>query len=300
MTKYELFLEKIKECKVNLHGYILAEKGEILNEWYKQPFDAQYNHRMYSVSKSFVSLAIGILSDEGKIKLTDSICSYFPEYEPNEGFHPWLRETTIEDCLTMQSCHSKTTYKIFEDDDWVKTFFTVKPDHRPGCVFSYDTSAALVLGALVEKITGKNLLEFLREKCFDSIGFSKEAYLQKEPGGYSHAGSGLICTLPDMLKVAKLLMNKGRWGDKQLISEEYIGNATSFKVSTSLQGNLDESFGYGYYFWRTRKNSFCMYGMGGQLALIFPEKEMIFVCMADTQTTDGLGQLYNAFYEILY
>ncbi len=300
MTKYQQFLDKINECKVDLHGFILEEKGTIIKEWYKEPFGPNYNHRMYSVSKSFVSIAIGILVDDGKISLDDKVCRFFPEYEPEDGFYPRMQELTIKDCLTMQSCHSKTTYRIFEDSDWVQTFFVKKPDHRAGCVFSYDTSAALVMGALVEKITGKSLLEFLRERVFDRIGFSKESYIMTEPGGKSHAGSGLVCTLPDLLKVSEFLLNKGRVSNEQLLSEEYINEATKIQTATSLQGNLDEGFGYGYFFWLTRKPGFCMYGMGGQLALIFPEKEMIFVCMADTQTTDGLSHLYDAFYDYLY
>jgi len=300
MNKYDNFIKKIEDRRVNLHGFIVMEKGEITCERYFSPFNENSLHRMYSVSKSFVSLAIGILEGQGKIKLDDRISDYFPEYIPKEGLHPWIKEMTIRDCLTMQSCHSKTTYKIFEDEDWVGTFFKAKPDHKPGCLFSYDTSAALVLGALCEKISGMDLLEFLRKECLDEIGFSKEAYMMKEPGGRSHAGSGLVCTLRDMLKVTSLIASKGNFEGKQLIPADYLSEATSFQTSTALQGNLDEQYGYGYYFWRTRKEGYCMYGMGGQLALVFPEKDLIFVCMADTQTTDGLSHLYDAFYDCIY
>lgn len=300
MDKYESFLSKISEYQIDLHGFIAKEGGKITKEWYKPPFGPDYPHRMYSVAKSFVSLAIGCLADAGTITLSDRVCCYFPEYEPEGGFYPEMQRLTIRDCLTMQTCHSKTTYRIHEDKDWAKTFFTVKPDHEPGCVFAYDTSAALVLGALVEKLTGKSLMDYLREQILDETGCSKEAHMQTAPGGHSHAGSGLVCTLPDLLKVAELIKNKGKWQDRQLISAEYLQEAVSFQTSTALQGNLDERAGYGYMIWRTRKPGYCLYGMGGQLALVFPDKDLIFACCADTQTTDGLPHLYDAFYDTIY
>lgn len=300
MNIYDEFEKKIEERQVDLHGYILFKDGEIKKEYYKEPFDENFQHRAYSVAKSLTALGIGLLEKDGKLSLKDTVCGYFPEYEPEEGFHPWMKEMTIEDCLTMQTCHSKTTYRIFEDKDWVETFFKVKPDHRPGCVFAYDTSAALVLCALCEKITGQEMLDFLRDRFLDKIGFSKEAHMQKEPGGYSQGGSGLVCTTRDLFYIGKLLLDKGSYNGEELIPEVFIKKATSKITATSLQGNLDERFGYGYFIWKTRKEGFALYGMGGQLSLVFPDKNMVFACTADTQVSDGLSHLYDAFYDCIY
>ncbi|MCR4960238.1 MAG: beta-lactamase family protein [Lachnospiraceae bacterium] len=300
MDKYASFMEKIEKRRVNLHGFMVFEKGVKTFEHYYRHFNEDSLHRMYSVAKSFTAIAVGFMVDEGKIKLSDRICDHFPEYEPEGGFHPWLYETTVEDCLTMQTCYSKTTYLLFEDKDYVKSFFTGKPDHRPGCVFAYDTSAAQVMGALVEKLSGMDLMDYLREKGFDRIGLSKEAYMIKEPGGRSLAGSGLVCKLKDVAAAINFIAADGVVDAERLLSHEYIGKMTSFITATSLRGNLDEINGYGYYFWRTREPGYCMYGMGGQLALVFPNKELVFVCMADTQITDGLSHLYDAFYDHIY
>ena len=300
MDRFERFIEKIEKRKVNLHGFMVFEKGEKVYEHYFKPFNEDSLHRMYSMAKSFTAIAVGFLIDEGTIKLSDKISDHFPEYRPEGGFHPWLSEMTIEDCLSMQTCYSKTTYKLYENDDYVKTFFTAKPDHRAGCLFSYDTSAAQVMGALVEKLTGMELLDYLRSKAFDELGFSKESYMTKEPGGHSLSGSGLVCKLKDVAKVIGFVANGGCVNGRRLLSREYIDKMTSKITATSLQGNLDEQYGYGYYFWRTREPGYCMYGMGGQLALVFPGRDLIFVCMSDTQTTDGLSHLYDAFYDCIY
>ena len=115
---------------------------------------------------------------------------------------------TIKQMLTMTTCHSKTTYKQY-DGDWVESFFRVEPSNLPGAVFSYDTSSTHVLSALVERLSGRKLMEYLRERCFDKIGVSKEAYFLPDPYGVSQGGSGLNCTLRDMLAVAELVMNEG-------------------------------------------------------------------------------------------
>ncbi len=137
----EAFQNRIVESQVNLHSFLLMKGDEILAEWYRAPFGPQVPHRMYSVTKTLVGLAVGILEAEGKLALTDSICDYFPEYE-KDSLHPWLQKTRIADMLSMETCFSSTTYKQVDHDRWVDSFFEVKPDHCPGTVFSYDTLPA--------------------------------------------------------------------------------------------------------------------------------------------------------------
>lgn len=277
------FLERIEEEQINMHGFIVLRKGQIAAEGYWSPYSRENIHRMYSISKSFVSLAIGLLIDEGKLSLNDHIVTFFKDKLP-KNVHPYLLQTTIRDLLMMASPHTATTYTK-DDEDWAATFFNKAPSHPSGTIFSYDTSATVILNTIVEQISGTTFMESMRDKLLDPIGFSKDAWSIKTPEGTSWGGSGVLCTLRDMTKLAYVSMNNGRWGDAQLISEEYIHAATSKQIDNSMI----HGEGYGYQIWREKDNGFSFQGMGSQLALCFPDEELIFSCIADTQIMKHTG-----------
>ncbi len=293
------FVQEIAEKGLALHGFMLLRGKCIVAESYAKPFSRNTLHRMYSITKSFTSLAIGLLVQEGKIALTDKICDYFPEKMP-EQVDERIAAITIRDMLCMASAHRMTTYKRY-DGDWVESFFCLEPSHQPGTVFSYDTSATHTLTALVEKLAGKELLVYLREKFLDKLGFSKEAYILKEPAGVSMGGSGLVCTLEDLARVAYVCNHYGVLDGEEIYPSQYLKEATAKQIGTPLQVIQDEREGYGYYFWRARKDGFCMYGMGGQLAVCFPQHDFAFLTIADMQGSQvALQPLYDAFYNHIY
>lgn len=294
------FQQKILESQVNLHSYILMKGDQILGEWYRKPYGPDVPHRMYSVTKTLTGLAIGLLAEEGKISLTDSICDYFPELL-KEPADPWLKKTRIVDMLRMESCFSATTYKKVDHDRWIDSYFEVKPDHCPGTVFSYDTSATVQLTAVVERITGKKLLDYLKEKAFDEMGICKDAYIIETPDGYSHGGSGLMCTTRDLALIGYLCNHYGNYHGKQLLPEGYMRQAMSRQVGTGMKQVIDERQGYGYQMWTTRYGGSVMYGLGGQLVLMFPDLDLVFVTTAYTHGDGaGLTNIYDAFYDTIY
>ncbi len=295
------FEKQVLSAGVHLHGFIFLQGRKILAEKYYEPYGQESLHRMYSVTKSFAALAVGLLEKEGKIRLGDRICDYFPEYTKDTEIYPWCEEMTIEDMLSMRTCYGSTTYKIYDSQDWTKSFFRVEPDHIPGTVFSYDTSSSHTLAALVEKLTGKKLLDYLRDEALREMGFSEEAYIIPDGVGVSQGGSGMMSTLRDVACAAYLCNHYGWLEDRELLPEAYIRKATSNLVPTDLQPVQDEQCGYGYFFWMPRKEGFCMYGMGGQLALCFPKKDFCLLTMADTIGNQaGLQILYDCFYHFVY
>lgn len=293
--------KRFSEQRIRMHGYMLLSGRHIVAEKYWEPYGENTLHRMYSITKSFVALAVGLMLQEGRIALENQICDYFPEKLPEGGAHPWCREMTIRDMLTMCTCYASTTYKRYGGSDWTESFFRVAPDHVPGTVFSYDTSSAHVLSALVEKLTGKKMLDYMREKCLDRIGFSKDAYILEDPVGVSQGGSGLMCTLRDVAKVAWLCNHYGVLDGEELLPEEYLKEAFCPVVPTDLQPTLDEQCGYGFMTWMPRKEGFVLYGMGGQLAVCFPKMDFCFLTMADTiGNPAGLQIIYDSFYQTIY
>ncbi|MBQ6587118.1 MAG: beta-lactamase family protein [Butyrivibrio sp.] len=297
-----LYLDK-KE--IPMHSLLIMRKDKLVFEKYYAPYKKDTLHRMFSISKSFTAMAISLLADEGKISLDDSITKYFPEYITADTHH-WIKETTIRNMLMMRTCHASTTYKVDMKSDWVESFFTVAPTHKPGTVFHYDTSAAHVMCALVEKLTDKPMLEYLREKFLCYLDFSENSYMVKDPFGVSIGGSGLMATPMDILKVLYVLDKKGTVvcndGEKRtLLNPQFIELATSNLSDSIMTGPLpSESVGYGMQIWQNEMGGFVMYGMGGQLAISLPEQELLIMTTADTQGIAGGNQvIYDGIYNIL-
>lgn len=282
------FIKRLEEQKIPMHSILIVRHGILVAELYYDPYGKNTLHRMFSETKSCVSLAIGLLEAEGRLSLNDKICDFFPEFLPKK-IHPWLAEMTIENLLMMETCHNMTTYnKKSVTENWVESFFLTPPTHRPGTIFMYDTSASHTLGALVEKLTEQKLLDYLKDKVLREIDFSEESYVIPDPFGVSMGGTGLMAKPMDMMRVGLLLMNGGKHPDKykerdtpQIYPKAYLDKALSFKTSTILNSGTDT--GYGYQFWRLPYNGYAMLGMGNQDVRCFPEQDMVFAYTADTQ-----------------
>ncbi len=295
-------IKRLKDEGHYMHSLLIIKEGKLITEGYYAPFTKDTKHRMYSVSKSFVSGAIGCLYDEGRLKLTDRVCTYFPEF-PEADLHPYVREATIRDLLMMSSPHV-TTYSMTPGDpnfaNWVESFFTAKPKRPAGTVFCYDTSATYVLDALVERVTGKTFLAYLQDKMLRELGCSEDMWCVQAPEGYAWGGSGVLCTPLDLAKYAFIFLRGGNVNGKQFISEEYIKAATSKQIQNNSFGynRLFENLGYGYQVWRMPENGFAFLGMGGQFAYAVPDKDLLIVSTADEQGRgEGTDQILKAYVE---
>ncbi len=294
------FLSRMEKRDIDLHSIIILRNNRLIYEAYYDPYTTDELHRMFSVTKSFVSAAIGCLWGEGKIDLDKPVADYFPEYSKKSS--PVTKAATIRHLLKMQSPHEKTAFKQIKTDNWTEAFFKAAPAKYPGTAFSYDTSATHTLTALVEKITGQNLLDYLRDKFLREAGFSDEAYCMTDPVGVSQGGSGLMAKPMDIAIFGNIILNGGKLGEKQVIPEEYIKEATKKQSETFIKGTFfEETRGYGYYFWLCENNGFMCYGIGGQLVLIYPEKNLVFVTTADTLgNKSGISEIMTAFTETIF
>ena len=287
------------------HSVLIAQNGKLIQEEYFSPASKDGLHRMFSITKSFTALAVSALIAEGKLSAEDPIIRFFPEFTPEKP-HPYLREMTVQNLLDMRTCYDVTTYKANLSENWVRSFFITAPTHRPGQIFKYDTSAAHTLAALVKRLTGLGVLDYLRTVYLDGIGFSKDAKILTDPFGDEIGGSGLIAKSSDLLALSLFLMAlyKGTWREQysHLLSPKHseaffdqyaslFRQCVSYRSPTMHEGKtLEECQGYGSQFWRIR-NGFMMYGMGGQYALFYPEEDLIIVTTADTQSLQGGTQI---------
>lgn len=296
-TRIINMVQRLEARQIPMHSLLILHHDKLITEAYYAPCHAQTQHRMFSISKSFTSIAIGFLAEEGKLSINDPIVKYFPEFLP-ENIHPFLSSMTIRDMLMMRTCHAQTTYKRDPSVNWVKSFFITPPTHPAGTIFNYDTSAAHTLCALVEKLTGMDMLDYLKQKL-SLLSLSEDSYMLKDPFGTSMGGTGLVATSMDLLKFGYFIAHKGKINGKQLLSAQYIHLATSNLSDTCVSAPIKgEAAGYGLQFWRNEQGGYTCYGMGGQLIIFLPEYDLICVTTADTQGIGGGNQqIYDALYE---
>ena len=295
MNAIDRFVLRLQKEDVNMHGFLLTVNGEEKACVTYAPFRADRPHRLYSVSKTMTGLAVGMLMDEGFLHLEDRIADYFRDWLPEHPDERLLR-LKIRDMLRMATCYRWTTYREGVDENWAQTFFTGTPTHEPGTVFYYDTGCSQVLAALVKRLSGMEVMDFLEERLFTPLGCEDERFWLRDPSGCCQGGSGLCMSLRDLHRVACCLL---RGGDR-LVPEWFVREMGKKHIETLLQTNEEEQYGYGWQCWRTRAG-WAMYGMGGQLAVICPEKNAVLTTVADTRLDPvGVQRIYNAFFEELY
>lgn len=294
------FIKTLEKYRLNTHSIIMARGNNIFCEAYYAPFNRDFKHRMYSVSKSFVSVAVGLLAQDGLISLDDKFIKYFPEYTDESKCSPYLAEMTIRDALKMETCNnSQIDWFHSGTDDRTKLYFDYNPDYIPGSFFRYDSPVSYMLGVIVENITGKPFLELLKERFLSDAGFSSDAYCLKCPGGHSFGDSGVMCTSRDLLTMARFVLNGGTWNGKRYMNEDYLLEATRAQCANSLYDIYSyDSLGYGYQIWCAPDGGFAFVGMGQQLALCDRRHDFIFVINSDDQgNAYARTIIYHALYE---
>ena len=285
------------------HSFLVMRHGKICAESYFAPYNKDSLNRMYSQTKSFVSVAIGCLLEEGKLTLDDKIADHFPDrYE--RDLPPYLAEQTIREMLTMTtSVYNEGSWFTSGEPDRVRYYLNTFDGARPaGTIWRYDSAGSQVLSALVERLSGMSLLSYLKHRLFSHTGGFETAQMLKTPNGETWGDSAMLCTLRDMATFGNLVMHYGNHEGKQLMSESYLREATSPLVCNDTAGFYHVfHHGYGYQIWCTEQNGFAFVGMGDQLTVCLPERDFLFTMTADNQGSDGniRQMLINALFDMI-
>jgi len=293
------FAEQMKKCRVRLHGAVLMSGEKVIEEIYNAPYNADTLTRMYSTSKSVAAVAIGKLIKENKLSLDDRITDIFADRFDMAEVDERLKEQTIRDMLCMTTCYSLPTYTA-STKNWLESYFKAVPTHYCGTVWHYDSCGSYVLGAVTKHITGKDFVEYLRPE-FDIMGVSKGVYCMQGPDGEAWASSAFMASTSDLARIACLLLNKGRWNGMQLIPEDYARDAISPLVRNDDAGQYSRfDCGYGYQVWGHPDGAFAFRGLGGQVAIGFPGRDLVFSCNSDTACNKTTYEdIFNAVEDII-
>lgn len=287
------FVDALEKKIDAVHSFMLVRHGKVVAEGWWSPYRAEDAHIMYSVSKSFAATAVGFAAQEKLLSLTDTIVSRFPDLAPKEP-HERMKEMRVHDLLRMATGHDQNPpIKDRKDGAWVKAFLETEVEHKPGTHFVYNSSGSYVLSALVQKVSGKSLEEYLRPRLFEPLGIEAPRW-GKSPEGVNLGDGGMMLRTEDLAKFGLLYLQKGVWNGKRLLSEAWVNAATSLQTSTG--GNPDSNWdaGYGYQFWRNKVTGYRADGAFGQFSFVLPEHDAV---LAVTSGTSDMHGVMNAVWE---
>jgi len=294
------FLRALDRRGLAMHSVLLMKGDNIFSEAYWAPFHRDQCHRMYSQTKSFVGVAVGLLEEDGLLHLDDPIYTYFPDKIDRE-LPEVMKTLTIRHLLTMCTCGLTPSWFLSEDPDRAHLYFNEnKADHPAGTQWKYDSHGCQVLSILVERLSGMRLFDFLNQRIFRHLDAFHTAQILKVKNNDSWGDSALLCTTRDMAAFARFVMLGGVWQGKRLMNEAYLRDATSRLADNNREGFAGAfTQGYGYLIWRV-PGGFAFNGMGAQLTLCLPEQDLLFTCTADNQGFDAAKDLIlSAFYEYI-
>jgi len=291
------FIQAAEEQQPNaLHSFILARHGKIIAEGWWEPYNPESPHLLYSLSKSYTSTAVGLAVTEGLISLDDPVISFFPDDAPAEPGHN-LKEMRIRDLLRMTTGHASDSYGRIQGHPkgWVAGFLSLPVEHKPGSIFIYNTGATYMLSAILQKVTGETLVEYLQPRLFAPLEI-ETPFWQSDPEGINLGGTGLYVKTIDIAKFGQLYLQKGKWKGEQILPEEWVEMATSLQTSNGSNPNSDWDQGYGFQFWRCRNNLYRGDGAFGQYCIVMDDYNAV---LAITSGSGDMQGILNVVYDHL-
>ena len=242
---------------------------------------------MYSVTKSFIATLIGIAIDKGDIAGTDQrIVEFFPE-RTFANLDDRKSAMTLDDTLTMRTGldwqEGDPAYRaMYMSSDWVKYVLDEPMIAAPGTQFNYCSGCSHVLSAVLSQTTGMNPRDFAEQYLFKPLGITNARW-DIDAAGIPIGGWGLQMTPRDMAKLGYLYLHNGQWDGQQIVSAEWVENAT--RTHTETDGTL----GYGYQWWTFPSlAAYTALGRDGQTIFVIPEKDLIIVTTAEMSGHDQI------------
>ncbi len=280
-----------KEQPDALHSLMIVRHGKTIAQGWWNPYNPDSPHLLYSLSKSFTSTAIGLAVEEKLLSTDDLVTSFFPDIATDTTDNN-LKAMRIHDLLRMNTGHldDATGRTRVGGDDWVANFLALPVERKPGTIFVYNSAATYMLSAILQKVTGQTVVEYLQPRLFDPLEIKPPTW-ESDPKGINVGGWGLSVTTRDIAKFGQLYLQKGKWNGQQIISEAWVDKATSYQTSNGSNPESDWEQGYGYQFWRSRHNSYRGDGAFGQYCIVMPEQDAVIAITSGSKDMPGILNL---------
>jgi CubicO group peptidase (beta-lactamase class C family) len=274
------YVEAADQQVNTMHSFMLVRHGHVVAEGWWKPEAADKPHVMHSLSKSFTSTAVGLAVADGKLSVDDLVLKFFPEEAPAEPSNN-LKAMRVRDLLTMTS-GQEVEVKFSTNAPWVQTFLAQPVPFKPGTHFLYNTPGTHMLSAIVRKVTGETVLDYLKPRLFEPLGIENSEW-PSSPQGNTFGGWGLKIRTEDVAKFGQLYLQKGKWHGKQVVPAAWVAQATTKQVSNGSDPTKDWDQGYCFQFWRCRHNAYRGDGANGQFCIVLPEQDAVIAITADTR-----------------
>jgi CubicO group peptidase (beta-lactamase class C family) len=284
---------------------LIARHGKLVYEHYFDG-DASTLRNTRSATKTVTSMLVGIAVEKHLLTGVDQrVFPFFTDKQPIGNPDPRKDKITVEDLMTMSSvaeCNDWNEFsrgneeRMYPIEDWVKFYLDLPvhgytaselPKSQPyGRTFSYCTSGVATLGAALEKATHTRTDEFAQKNLFDPLGI-KSLKWTYSPLNLTFTGGGLELRSQDLLKLAQLYLNGGRWNGAQIVPEAWT------KTSTQPHAQIDEKTDYGYLWWLRTFNGHPVYymsGNGGNKVGVVPDLDLAFVITSTNYSTKGMHE----------
>ena len=278
------FVETADKDLDSLHSVMIVRHGKVIAEGWWAPYEPQAYHELYSLSKSVTSTAVGFAIAEGKLSLDDPVLKFFPDQAPANPSEN-LKSMRVSDLLRMSTGH-QTEPQRTPTQAWTKTFLAHPVPFKPGTHFLYNTSGTYMLSAIVQKVTGQTVLDYLKPRLFVPLGVERPTW-EASPQFISAGGYGLSIRTEDIAKFGQLYLQKGKWEGQQIVPAAWIEAATARQTSNGSNPTSDWDQGYGYQFWRARHGAYRGDGAFGQYCVVLPEQDAVIAI------TSGIGNMQS-------
>ena len=282
-----------------LHSLMVLKDGEVVYERWATGRTPEELNILWSASKTFTALGVGFAADEGLLSVQDKVVDYFTEEELPAERSEWLQEMTLWDLLVMSSGIGSDFIgpaQCRNFDNWAQKTLASEIVFEPGTRYAYNSMNTYLLSVIVSRVTGEKLVDYLDRKLFTPLGI-EDFIWEESPEGYNSGGWGLFLSTESLAKAGQFVLQKGKWNGRQLLSEEWIADATSAQIMQSeglnrseeelarLKAENDWEQGYGYQMWLCRHGGVRFDGAWGQFCIIFPEKNAVVVALSHSGNT---------------
>lgn len=273
------FRLSVLEKNLGVYGIHVYQDGKTLAE---HRFRSDDKVNLYSASKTFASVGVGIAEDEGLFKLSDSVLDFFPEFK--DVASPGTEKMTIEHLLQMSSGHMFDGFSLYKSDDVAELFFGMEMKATAGSSFFYENLCTYMLGRVVEKASGQVMLSYLKPRLFAKLGISNPQW-HTCPNGHTLCATSLYLTTEELSRIGITLLHHGVYQDREIVSADYVRRMHSQVVDTSSQEDEEATGGYGYQVWKcTPPNSYRADGMYGQMSVVLMDYNSVITVTAHNET----------------
>lgn len=281
-----------------IQSFMLVRHGQVVAEGWWSPYGPEIPHKLFSLSKSFTSTAVGLAIAEGKLSLDDPVLSFFPEDAPTNP-SPYLKAMRVRDLLIMSSGQDSNTVARVDEamrnsarsgENIIRTFLAAPVACKPGTLFVYNTPGSYMLSAIVQKVTGKTVFDYLKPRLFEPLGIENPTW-DASPQGITFGGVGLSIRTEDIARFGQLYLQKGEWKGKQLLPASWVETATARQTSNGSEPTSDWDQGYGYQFWRCRHGLYRGDGAFGQYCIVMPQQDAVVAITSGTRNMQAVMNL---------